>query len=68
MTHYSKENGRKNMRLHGYDYSRAGLYFLTIVVQNRMHLFGEIKNAKMILNDAGCMIEKWYYEIENEVV
>jgi putative transposase len=42
MKQYNKENGRKNMRLHGYDYSRAGLYFLTIVVQNRLHLFDEI--------------------------
>jgi putative transposase len=63
---YNSENGRKNMRLHGYDYSRAGLYFLTIVVQNRLHLFGHVENGKMNLNDAGCMIEKWYHEIENK--
>src|SRR5690554_4464814 len=66
MKKYNKENGRKNMRLQGYDYSRAGLYFLTIVVQNRLHLFGQVQNQKMILNDAGRMIEKWYYEIENK--
>ena len=72
MAKYNKENGRKNMRLRGYDYSRAGLYFLTIVVQNRLHLFGEIHRngnagtAKMILNDAGKMVEKWYYEIKNK--
>ena len=65
-------NGRKNMRLHGYDYSRPGLYFLTIVVQNRLHLFGKIRQddhagpAKMFLNDAGNMIEQWYHEIENK--
>jgi REP element-mobilizing transposase RayT len=64
--HYNKQNGRKNMRLQGYDYSCAGLYFLTIVVQNRLHLFGNIKNGKMILNHAGCMIERWYHEIENK--
>ena len=70
--HYNKENGRKNMRLHGYDYSRAGLYFLTIVVQNRLHLFGEIRrggsagSSQMVLNDAGNMVAKWYYEIENK--
>ncbi|MDZ7778095.1 MAG: transposase [Bacteroidales bacterium] len=72
MAEYNKENRRKNMRLHGYDYSRAGLYFLTIVVQNRLHLFGEICQdghagpAKMFLNDAGNMIEQWYHEIENK--
>jgi hypothetical protein len=66
MKKYTKENGRKNMRLRGYDYSRAGLYFLTPVVQNRLHLFGEIRSSEMILNDAGRMVEKWYWEIENK--
>ena len=72
MTTYNKENGRKNMRLAGYDYSRSGLYFLTIVAQNRLPLFGQIEHTsqsepnKMILNDAGKMIENRYYEIENK--
>lgn len=66
MKQYNNENGRKNMRLRGYDYSREGLYFLTIVVQHRLHLYGEIENGEMILNDAGRMVEKWYWEIENK--
>ncbi len=53
---------RKSIRLKGYDYSKAGLYFITICVQNRECLFGEIP----ILNDAGKMIVKWYYELENK--
>lgn len=57
---------RKSIRLKGYDYSQAGLYFVTICCQNRACLFGEIKNGKMILNNAGRMIEKWYYELENK--
>ena len=57
---------RKNIRLQGYDYALAGLYFLTVVVQNRMHLFGQVVNGEMILNDAGRMVEKWYREIENK--
>lgn len=57
---------RKNIRLLGYDYSGTGLYFLTIVVQNRLHLFGRIRNREMVLNDAGRMIAKWYREIENK--
>jgi REP element-mobilizing transposase RayT len=54
------------MRLKGYDYSKAGLYFITICVQNHESMFGEIQTSKMILNDAGKMIEKWYFEIENK--
>ena len=71
MVKYNKENGRKNMRLYGYDYSRSGLYFLTIVVKKRLHLFGEIRHdsqtgtVKMVLNGAGDMVAKWYHEIEN---
>jgi putative transposase len=33
---------RKSIRLKGYDYSQAGLYFITICVQNRVCLFGDI--------------------------
>ena len=48
---------RRSIRLKGYDYSQAGLYFITICTQNRNCLFGEIINHKMILNQAGQMIE-----------
>jgi hypothetical protein len=57
---------RHSIRLSGYDYSQAGEYFITICVQNREHLFGEIINDEMILNDAGKMIEKWYLELSNK--
>jgi len=56
---------RKSIRLKGYDYSQAGLYFVTICTQNRECLFGNITDAKMILNDAGKMVEKCWYEIPN---
>ena len=61
-----KIHHRRSIRLKGYDYSQAGLYFITICVQNRECLFGEIENGEMILNDAGKMIEKWYYELMNK--
>lgn len=57
---------RKSIRLKGYDYTSAGLYFVTICTQNREHLFGKINNGQMILNDPGKMIEKWYFELENK--
>ena len=57
---------RKSIRLKGYDYSQAGLYFITIGTQNHINLFGKIDNGKMILNNAGIMIKKWYYELENK--
>jgi len=33
---------RRSIRLKGYDYSQAGLYFITICVQNKACLFGKI--------------------------
>lgn len=33
---------RKSIRLKGYDYSKAGLYFITILSHEREHLFGKI--------------------------
>ncbi len=57
---------RRSIRLKGYDYSQAGLYFITICVQNREWLLGEIHDGEMVLNDAGKMTENWYYELENK--
>ena len=48
---------RRSIRLIGYDYSQPCLYFITICCQNRACLFGEVINGKMVLNDAGKMVE-----------
>ena len=66
MKYDPKIHHRRNLRLKGYDYSQAGLYFITICVKNRACLFGQIQNKKMQLNGAGRMVEKWYREIENK--
>ena len=55
---------RHSIRLKGYDYSKEGLYFITICTQNMEHIFGEIIDGKMILNNAGKMINKIYNELE----
>lgn len=57
---------RRSIRLRGYDYSQSGAYFLTICTQNREHLFGDIFNGNMQLNDAGQMIARWYRELEHK--
>jgi hypothetical protein len=53
----------RSIRLKGYDYSRAGAYFVTICAQNRECLFGEILDGEMALNDAGRMIETIWHEL-----
>jgi putative transposase len=57
---------RHSIRLKGYDYSKAGIYFITMCVQNRVCLFGIVENNQMILNDAGRMVEKWFVELPNK--
>ncbi len=66
MSYNPKIHNRQSIRLKGYDYSKPGRYFITICIQNRKHLLGKIIDSQMILNDAGKMIEKWYYEMENK--
>jgi len=44
---------RRSVRLKGYDYSLAGMYFVTVCVKNRRCLFGNITNGEMVLNEYG---------------
>lgn len=60
------QHNRKSIRLKGWDYSRAGAYYITMCVNHRKCLFGNIVNNEMNLNDAGNMIEKWYFELKNK--
>lgn len=61
---------RRSIRLKGYDYSRAGAYFVTICVQNRACLFGDIVDGEMVLNPSGQIVaDEWIKtaEIRNEI-
>ncbi len=49
---------RRSIRLKNYDYSKNGKYFVTICTEGKQSFFGKIVEEKMILNDAGEMIEK----------
>jgi putative transposase len=54
---------RRSIRLKGYDYSQSGFYFLTLCVEDRLHLFGRITDGAMQLNDAGQMVEKVWLDL-----
>ncbi|MDP2103666.1 MAG: transposase [Candidatus Gracilibacteria bacterium] len=56
-------HNRQTIRLRGYDYSQDGAYFVTICVQNRERLFGEVVDGVMGLNDAGRMIQSIWDEL-----
>ena len=47
---------RRSIRLNSYDYSFAGLYFLTLCCCQRQHLFGKVVNGTMQLNALGQIV------------
>jgi putative transposase len=49
---------RQSIRLRGYDYTREGLYFVTICTHLRLHLFGEITDGVMQFNVWGNMVHR----------
>ena len=54
---------RRSIRLQGYDYTQAGAYFVTIVVQGRACLFGDVAGEEMQLNDAGGMVQQVWQDL-----
>ncbi len=63
MTYNPAIHHRRSIRLKGYDYTQAGFYFITMCTQDRECLFGKIIDRKMILSDAGLMVETVWNEI-----
>lgn len=57
-------------RLPGWDYSEDGIYFLTLVIQNRDCFLGEIMEDEMILSDWGKIVKNELlksFEIRSEL-
>ncbi|MDJ1471127.1 hypothetical protein QNI19_08090 [Cytophagaceae bacterium DM2B3-1] len=62
---------RRSIRLPDYEYSQAGLYFVTICVKDRQCLFGRIDGGQMVLNEVGeIACQEWgkSAEIRQEIV
>lgn len=56
---------RRSIRLKGYDYTQPGWYFVTICVQNRECLLGEIRDGVMHHNEFGNIVaECWQWLAE----
>ena len=49
---------RRSLRLQAYDYAQTGAYFVSITVQQRLCLIGEISDERMCLNEAGRMVSR----------
>jgi putative transposase len=49
---------RHSIRLKGYDYTQAGAYFITIVTDQRVCLFGDISNDQINLTPFGIVAQR----------
>lgn len=58
-----KIHHRRSIRLQGYDYSQAGAYYVTIVVQGRECLLGEIVNGEMKLSHFGKIVQYVLFDL-----
>ncbi|MBI5635157.1 MAG: transposase [Nitrospirae bacterium] len=54
---------RRSIRLKEYDYSQSGAYFVTVCAWQKENIFGEIKNAKMLLNEYGRLVQEHWEAI-----
>ena len=58
-----KIHKRRSIRLKGYDYTQAGLYFITICCQDRVCRFGQVVKGEMVLNEIGKMVESEWLQL-----
>jgi putative transposase len=49
---------RRSIRLHEYDYTKCGAYYITIVTDQRAEKFGEIIDSKFVPNEYGVIAER----------
>lgn len=56
---------RQTIRLKQHDYTSECSYFITICTHNRSHLFGDIINGRVVLNDTGKMAHRCWLQIRD---
>jgi REP element-mobilizing transposase RayT len=56
---------RRSIRFKGYDYSKSGLYFITINCQNNVYRFGNVVNGEMKLNEFGKIAHEEWIKLED---
>ncbi|GAC1374440.1 MAG: transposase [Aquirhabdus sp.] len=56
---------RRSIRLKHYDYSQAGLYFITLCTHQRLSLFGDVVAGEMQLNEMGRVVQDVWQDLPN---
>ncbi len=56
---------RRSIRLKGYDYTRDGAYFITLVAYQRAEVFGAVVDGQVVLSALGQIVhDEWMRSIE----
>jgi putative transposase len=63
MKYDPQKHHRRSIRIPGYDYSRAGAYFITLVTYERACLFGEVVEGEVRLSDFGLVADECWHLI-----
>ncbi len=58
---------RRSIRLRGYDYTRAGAYYVTVCTHDRMPLFGDVVNGVMVPNAMGHIVQRCWDAIPDHM-
>lgn len=67
---YQNKYRIQSHRMPGWDYSKEGMYFITLVTQNRECHLGKIENQEILLSDWGNIVnDQWLksFEIRKEL-
>jgi REP element-mobilizing transposase RayT len=65
MTYDPDIHHRRSIRLKGFDYSSNNAYFVTVCVEKRRCLLGEIVNTEMVLNENGKVVVECWTDLPN---
>ena len=63
MKFHSNRWSRSSIRLRGYDYTKAGVYFVTLCTFESECLFGEVVDGEMLLSEAGEIARRCWMRI-----
>jgi putative transposase len=63
MAYNSQRHHRRSIRLQTHDYASPGKYFITICTHDRAHVFGQILNDEMVLNEFGTIATQCWNEL-----
>jgi len=62
---FDRAQGRRTIRLKGYDYTQPGAYFVTICTRDRACLFGDVVDGEMRLNALGEIARRCWLAIRD---